>query len=204
MRAAREGGWPVTQVLAYDQVFGKEARELKRHLTKGKFQLLWADLPGRRGDERGQRPQQRLRSLAESVRAQVAGGGAVMLVAERGSAMWADPTVLRLRAEVPHEVDIHWCSLNVQSIPDEAGERGWSDRVDRVQSSFQIRARPCTCQGQERRHKNDWKGSSGSDIRRQQREKQHSQYLVAMFREISDALVTEGNRLPPESSEKQL
>ena len=142
MRAAREGGWPVTQVLAYDQVFGKEARELKRHLTEGKFQLLWADLPGRRGVERGQRPHQRLRSLAESVRAQVVGGGSVMLVAERGSAMWADPTVLRLRTEVPHEVDIHWCSLNVQSIPDEAGERGWSDRVDRVQSSFQIRAQP--------------------------------------------------------------
>ena len=44
MRAAREGGWPVTQVLAYDQVFGKEARELKRHLTEGKFQLLFGQI----------------------------------------------------------------------------------------------------------------------------------------------------------------
>ena len=110
MRAAREGGWPVTQVLAYDQVFGREARELKRHLAEGKFQLLWADLPGRRGAESGQRPQQRLRSLGECVRFQVAGGCAVMLVAERGSAMWANPTVMKLRQEVPHEVDIHWCS----------------------------------------------------------------------------------------------
>eukprot|EP00959_Pyramimonas_sp_CCMP1952_P297920 6231948-Pyramimonas_sp.AAC.1 len=82
MRAAREGGRPVTQVMAYDQVIGKEARYLKRHLTEGRFRLLWADLPGRRGAERGQRPQQRLRLLEGCVRAQVAGGGDAVVVAE--------------------------------------------------------------------------------------------------------------------------
>ena len=57
MRAAREGGWPVIQVLAYDQVFGLEPQKLRRHRTEGKFRLFWADLPGRRGAESGQWPQ---------------------------------------------------------------------------------------------------------------------------------------------------
>ena len=136
MRAAREGGWPVTQVMAYDQVSSKEARDLKRHLTEGRFQLLWADLPGRRGAERGQRPQQRLRLLEDCVRAQVAGGRDAMLVAERGSSTWADPTIMRLRSEVPHEVNVHWCSFDVLSLPDEAGEEeGVADAWQREASS---------------------------------------------------------------------
>eukprot|EP00959_Pyramimonas_sp_CCMP1952_P085624 1791015-Pyramimonas_sp.AAC.1 len=102
-----------------------------------------------------------------------------MLVAERGSSMWADPTVLRRCAEVPHEADIHGCSLEVQPLPDEAGERGWSDRVDRTLSSFSIRTRPRACQSLGRKHVNYWKSSSGDDRRRQQREEQRSHYLVA-------------------------
>ena len=151
MQAARAGGWPVTPALAYDRAFGREAREFKRHLTEDNFRLLWADLRGRRGVESGQRPHQRLRSLGDCARSQVAGGGAVMLVAERGSAMWANPMVMQLRQEVPHEVDINWCAYGVQSIPDESGARGMCDRLDRVQSSFVIQAKSCTCQKMHRR-----------------------------------------------------
>ena len=69
-----------------------------------------------------------------------------MLVAERGNAMWANPAVVQLRQEAPREVDVHGCAYGVQSIPDESGERGMCDRVDRVQSSFVIQAKLCTRQ----------------------------------------------------------
>ncbi|CAK0873248.1 unnamed protein product, partial [Prorocentrum cordatum] len=104
---------------------------------------------------------------------------------------------------VPHEADIHRCSFDVPSLPDESGERVWSDWVDRIQASFRVNAKPCVCQGRRRRHKSDWRSSSDSDQRKQQRDEQHLQYMVAMLREINDALVIEGNRSPPESRTKE-
>ncbi|CAK0833353.1 unnamed protein product, partial [Prorocentrum cordatum] len=69
------------------------------------------------------------------------------------------------RPEVPHDANIHWCSFDVPSLPDESFEQG-------------------------------------SDQRKQQRYDQQLQYMVAMFREINEALAIEGDRSPPESRTK--